>query len=580
MPRQVLNERKVIDILNDFSHSDADATVTGPSKLDEILRFSDPSLCSRRPVTDVMFSPHDKELVLASYNASRPGYDAGAGAGGLVLLWHMGMSHTPQYTFTCDSPILSAKFAEDNPNIVVGAGFSGQIFMCVAKQSSLDFHLGPPNRHFREASSHSVACVVTHAHTLLPAVSTRWDTRQQHRQLPYQKTELSSDSHAHPIYSMAIRGSSGNNHSLVTASTDGLMCEWSLAQLFRPSKRSQLKYEERIKRGEGLEDVRITALEVAPRLPVLLSISLPHSHHVPPSLPQLGPMTTHKFQGREAQHSAIVGSESGHIYVADLDPRTDQRSGMQGKQSVQGRIDGHIGMITSMSYNPYRHHNPSKGLLLTAGVDWTTRLWAPFASPPSSSSASSSFSASASTAAATASSSPSISPSTSSSSLLSLAPTSPPTSSETSELAKFSGDYSCVSDVAWSPAHPALFGTVNAVGTLALWELTSIAGFEEPRVKVRGPCPCVHVCMRVYMCAVPPAPLTLVADCLCRAQQRIGERMEGIRHPSEGRNQHLPRSHRCPRLYTIRLFVHVPDRADGCHAYRIRLPVPCFPQSD
>lgn len=58
-----------------------------------------------------------------------------------------------------------------------------------------------------------------------------WDTRA--KQLPVQRTPLSTSGHTHPVYCMAMVGLA-NNHSLVTASSDGKICFWNLSQLSEP----------------------------------------------------------------------------------------------------------------------------------------------------------------------------------------------------------------------------------------------------------------------------------------------------------------------------------------------------------
>lgn len=58
-----------------------------------------------------------------------------------------------------------------------------------------------------------------------------WDTRAKH--LPVLKTPLSANGHTYPIYSMKIVGTQ-NANTLMTASTDGLVCNWQTDMLAQP----------------------------------------------------------------------------------------------------------------------------------------------------------------------------------------------------------------------------------------------------------------------------------------------------------------------------------------------------------
>jgi dynein intermediate chain len=58
-----------------------------------------------------------------------------------------------------------------------------------------------------------------------------WDTRS--KSLPVLKTPLSASGHTHPVYSMQMVGTQ-NAHNLITSSTDGLICSWTLDMLAQP----------------------------------------------------------------------------------------------------------------------------------------------------------------------------------------------------------------------------------------------------------------------------------------------------------------------------------------------------------
>jgi dynein intermediate chain len=82
---------------------------------------------------------------------------------------------------------LSCKFAPFQPNIVVGGTYSGQIVL--------------------------------------------WDNRA--KRTPVQRSNLGTQAHTHPVYCMDIVGTQ-NAHNLITISTDGKLCSWSLDMLNEP----------------------------------------------------------------------------------------------------------------------------------------------------------------------------------------------------------------------------------------------------------------------------------------------------------------------------------------------------------
>ena len=157
---------------------------------------------AQRPVTDVAWSPNHAELMLTSYFSrdGRRGWDgaaaaAGTDAEGTVLVWSVGMRKAPEYIFTAQSPVLAASFHRFSPHLVVGAGYSGQLFV--------------------------------------------WDMRAA-KKSPVQRTPLCAAGHTHPVYSMAIVGSS-HVHNITSVSTDGRLCIWDVAALHAPQEVVELK---------------------------------------------------------------------------------------------------------------------------------------------------------------------------------------------------------------------------------------------------------------------------------------------------------------------------------------------------
>ncbi|KAK5612097.1 Cytoplasmic dynein 1 intermediate chain 1 [Crenichthys baileyi] len=94
------------------------------------------------------------------------------------------------------SPVVSVGFAKFHPNLVVGGTYSGQIVL--------------------------------------------WDNRS-HRRTPVQRTPLSAAAHTHPVYCVNVVGTQ-NANNLITVSTDGRMCSWSLDMLSQPQETMELVY--------------------------------------------------------------------------------------------------------------------------------------------------------------------------------------------------------------------------------------------------------------------------------------------------------------------------------------------------
>ena len=158
------------------------------------------------------------------------------------------MTQAPEYTFNCQTAVLSAAFHTFDPHLVLGGTYSGQVcYVCDAVAAwCCELARDPHSR-----------CV--------PAPQmVMWDYRAKGH--PVQQTPLSATGHTHPVYrcvlllwvpyvrtlanrtpnrqrncvvstSLAIVGAS-NAHSLVSVSTDGRMCLWNTTKLVEPVVRA------------------------------------------------------------------------------------------------------------------------------------------------------------------------------------------------------------------------------------------------------------------------------------------------------------------------------------------------------
>ncbi|GAM20377.1 hypothetical protein SAMD00019534_035520 [Acytostelium subglobosum LB1] len=270
-----------IDILVDYTKSD-EVTKSSTKELTLVGTLADERWTKHRSVTDINWSPKHPELVVTSYSSNEAGsHDPD----GVVLVWSVNnYFQKPEYTFNCQSPVMTTFFSRFHHTLIVGGTYSGQIVV--------------------------------------------WDTRS--KSTPVQRTPLSSIGHTHPVYSMSVVGSA-NANSLVSISTDGKLCSWSLENLSQPIETLDLN-------SRNNTNISTTA-SIA-----VTSLVFPESE----------------------MNSFYVGTEEGVIYQA-------QRHGA--KAGVNERFKGHYGPITSVDFHPSRGSTDFSNLFLSSSTDWTCKLW-------------------------------------------------------------------------------------------------------------------------------------------------------------------------------------------------------------
>uniref|UniRef100_A0A0B7AJB1 Cytoplasmic dynein 1 intermediate chain 2 n=1 Tax=Arion vulgaris TaxID=1028688 RepID=A0A0B7AJB1_9EUPU len=155
--------------------------------------FFDERWSKRRTITSMDWSPQFPELLVASYNGND---DAPNDPDGVALIWNLKFKNmAPEYIFHCQSAVMSTCFAQFHPNLVIGGTYSGRIVL--------------------------------------------WDNRINKR-TPVQRTPLSATSHTHPVYCVNVVGTQ-NAHNLISVSTDGRICSWSLDMLSQPQDSMELQ---------------------------------------------------------------------------------------------------------------------------------------------------------------------------------------------------------------------------------------------------------------------------------------------------------------------------------------------------
>lgn len=205
-----------------------------------------------------------------------------------------------------------------------------------------------------------------------------------------------------------------NAHNLISASTDGTVCAWTLDMLARPQETLGLIHPAHNKTDE----VSVTALG---------------------------------FPENETA-TFWVGTEEGNVYAANRYDRAGAKAGL-----VQSELyRGHSGPVTGMHFHPGAGPVDFSDLFLTCGVDWTVKLWragaqnAPASAAVAKTASSAGGASSAAGGGAGGGSGGVISP-----------------------LFSFEEADDYVFDVKWHPNHPALFGSVDGAGKFDLWNLNA-----------------------------------------------------------------------------------------------------------
>ncbi|XP_043272906.1 cytoplasmic dynein 1 intermediate chain isoform X29 [Venturia canescens] len=269
-----------VDIYTDYT-----GTLDGEEGMDEKshqrLWLNRSFFCERwsrnRCVTSMDWSPQHPELLVASYTNND---DTPNDPDGVCLVWNTKFKKTtPEYIFHCQSAVLSTTFARFHPNLILGGTYSGQIVL--------------------------------------------WDNRVQKR-TPIQRTPLSASAHTHPVYCLSVVGTQ-NAHNLISISTDGKMCSWSLDMLSQPQETLDIQTKQS-------KAISVTCL------------AFPHAD----------------------VNNFVVGSEDGTVFSAC---RHGTRAG------VTEIYEGHQGPVTGISAHAVQGGIDFSHLFLTSSIDWTIKLW-------------------------------------------------------------------------------------------------------------------------------------------------------------------------------------------------------------
>lgn len=332
----------------------------GRRKIREVAQFYDERWSKKRMVSSIDWSPKYKELLLASYtkNPSAPHEPDG-----VVQVWNMHLQDRPELVFHAQSDILTAKFSPFHPNLIVGGAYSGQVLL--------------------------------------------WDTRSR-SPAPVQKTPLTGSGHAHPVYSVDMVGTQ-NANNIISVSTDGAVCGWSVDMLAQPQE-------------------SLTLLAPPPAKSEELSPTCM-------AFPQADPTFF------------LVGSEEGTIFPCHRYDRAGAKAGVDARVAYKG----HAAPVMSVDFHPARGPVDLGDLVLSSSLDWSVKLWkvrAPAATSGLSGQAG-----------------------TTSVGLVSGAGGNVVDGYVVSPILDFVRE-DVVYDAKWSPTRPGVFALVDGAGWVEVWDLT------------------------------------------------------------------------------------------------------------
>jgi len=253
-------------------------------RVKEVAQFFDERWSKKRMISDIGFSPKYPELLLAAYtkNPLAPHDPAG-----VLQIWNEHMPSRPEYVFHASSDILTAKFSPFHPSLVVGGCYSGQVLV--------------------------------------------WDTRAKSHS-PVQKTALTGSGHTHPVYSIDIVGTQ-NANNIISCSTDGVVCSWSIDMLANPQEYLEL-----------LAPPPAKSEDVAPLCM---------------AFPQADPTYF------------LAGTEEGTIYACHRYERAGAKAGVDARI----RYAGHSAPVTALDFHPVRGAVDLGDLVLSASMDWSVKIW-------------------------------------------------------------------------------------------------------------------------------------------------------------------------------------------------------------
>ncbi|XP_063716926.1 cytoplasmic dynein 1 intermediate chain 2-like isoform X2 [Symsagittifera roscoffensis] len=301
-----LVERKItseVDVYKPYIQEDDDkSSSTHPGSQVKVSRvFYQDFWCANSAISSLDWSPFfPNELVLSSYHSfSHDHHPAGAASestggslgglenSGLAMVWNLGFNtDTPDAIYQCQTSVVNAVFAKFHQNLVVGGTYSGRVVI--------------------------------------------WDSRNNKRS-PVQRTALPTQGHTHPVFCTEVIGTE-NAHNLITISSDGKLCSWSLDMLSEP--------QETVELFTSLGKTQTSKHNSVP----VKCMSFPTNEY----------------------NSFVVGAEDGYIYGA-------VRHGS--KPGITDTYERHYAPVTSVDFNQCPGPIDFSHLFVSSSFDWSAKLW-------------------------------------------------------------------------------------------------------------------------------------------------------------------------------------------------------------
>jgi dynein intermediate chain len=129
--------------MRDYS-SDVNSNLSSTSKMLSILSAYQDDFIRNRPIMDISVSPHFPELFAVAYGADSSPTSRTASindkAPGVVCIWSLALKGRPEFKFTASSPVLAVRFHEQDPQLIIGGCYSGQILLWDIRAKSLPVH--------------------------------------------------------------------------------------------------------------------------------------------------------------------------------------------------------------------------------------------------------------------------------------------------------------------------------------------------------------------------------------------------------------------------------------------------------
>lgn len=261
-------------------------------RVKEVIQFDlSEGMGRKRMLSAIDFSPKFSELLCTTYTKSQ---QSPYTPPGLLNVWNLHLKGRPEYSLHATSDILSCLFHPHHPNLILGGTYSGQLCL--------------------------------------------WDTRARNQRTrePVQRTPLMGgrSGHAHPIYSLAVVGTQ-NASSVVSVSTDGVVCAWSTDMLTFPQEYLEL------------HSPHPSALKTDDVAPTCISF--------PASDPTY----------------FLTGTEQGVIHPVHRYDRAGAKAGVDARCTYRG----HEAPVTGIDFHPARGKIDLGDLFVSCGLDWSVKVW-------------------------------------------------------------------------------------------------------------------------------------------------------------------------------------------------------------